>query len=139
MAQSEFVEIVRSLREAERAIPESDSALALFEARRAEILAEHGVSEEDLQAFLRSRRDDVEALQETWDTISERLRYVPGADTLPSDTLPADTLPSDTLATDSVPGDTMPTDPASSGTVRPRAVEADTVRAAAGSGSEPGR
>lgn len=77
LTEEEFIGIVVALREAERAVAQDDSAGALFEERKAEILARRGVTEGELRAFVTRRGADVAALQSVWDTIAERLRRRP--------------------------------------------------------------
>lgn len=74
----EFVEIVTALREAEREVVRKDSAEALYAERKAEILGRHDATEADLRAFLERHGEDPAKLQEVWDTISQRLKHVPG-------------------------------------------------------------
>lgn len=74
----EFVEIVTALREAEREVVRKDSAEALYAERKAEILGRHDATEADLRAFLERHGEDPVKLQEVWDTISQRLKHVPG-------------------------------------------------------------
>jgi hypothetical protein len=117
-----FTEVVESLREAERSLPDGDSAAALFAERRDEILARYEVTEEQLRAYVRARARDAEGLRELWDTLSERLRYVPGQDSLSEDTLPVD-APGDTLAADSLDSDTIPGDSAPGDSLRADTLE----------------
>jgi hypothetical protein len=117
-----FTEVVESLREAERSLPDGDSAAALFAERRDEILARYEVTEEQLRAYVRARSRDVEGLRELWDTLSARLRYVPGQDAPPEDTLPGD-APVDTPAVDTLGSDTIPGDDARGDALRPDTLE----------------
>ena len=75
-----FVEIIVELREAERAAVVEDSADVVFAARKEEILAERGVTEEDVRDFVRLHEGDFELMDALWDTIAQRLKYVPDAD-----------------------------------------------------------
>lgn len=77
VSRETFVEVVVALREAERSLPADSTAVERFAERRDSILARHGVSEGDLQAFVRAREEDLAGLQAVWDTINERLKYVP--------------------------------------------------------------
>jgi hypothetical protein len=61
-----FIETNVALRQIDRAAPEADSL-------RAEVLAEHGVTEEDLQAFVTARSDRPGELASVWDEIRQRL------------------------------------------------------------------
>jgi hypothetical protein len=61
-----FIETNVALRQIDRAAPEADSL-------RAEVLAEHGVTEEDLRAFVTARSDRPGELAAVWDEIRQRL------------------------------------------------------------------
>ena len=79
-----FTTVVVELRRAERDLMASDSPVEAFARRKAEILSEHGVTEEDLREYLRARSDPG-ALGQVWDTVNERLRSVPpGRDSTPA-------------------------------------------------------
>jgi hypothetical protein len=61
-----FIETNVALRQIDRAAPEADSL-------RAEVLAEHGVTEEDLRAFVIARSERPGELAAVWDEIRQRL------------------------------------------------------------------
>lgn len=75
-----FVDVIVALREAERAAVAEDSAHLVFQARKEEILAEHDVTEEDVRDFVRLHEGDFALMDRLWDTIAQRLKYVPEAD-----------------------------------------------------------
>lgn len=77
LTTSEFVEIVTALREAEREVSIEDSAGTLFAERKAEILERRGVTEAELRAFVVALGQDPVGLEQVWDTIAERLKYLP--------------------------------------------------------------
>lgn len=79
LSADEFVEVMVALREAERESLEvgEDSAGVEFRRRKEEILAEHGVAQEDLRQFVVAHSADFELMEIVWDTIAQRLRYVP--------------------------------------------------------------
>lgn len=77
-----FAEVVIALREAERGLAESDSAGTIFAERKAQILARYDTSEEELRTFLVDHGADLETLRQAWDSISERLKHVPAADSI---------------------------------------------------------
>ena len=57
--------------------------MALSDADRAEILARHGVTEEQLTGFARLHGKDVEFMREVWDEVEARMdaeRVLPGSD-----------------------------------------------------------
>jgi hypothetical protein len=81
LTPEEFISIVVELRRAERELEEADSAAERFEARRAEILAEHEATEEDVRNFAARRGGDLDLMNALWDTINQRLRYLPRPDT----------------------------------------------------------
>lgn len=76
LSSDRFLDIVVAIRRAERAVQYGDSAAVEFERLKAEILAEHDVTDEDLRDYL-ARHDDLESLTEIWDTLNERLKHVP--------------------------------------------------------------
>jgi predicted outer membrane protein len=76
LSTDRFADVVVAIREAELAAQYSDSAAAEFERRKAEILAEHDVTDAELRDYL-ARHDDVESLVEIWDTLNQRLKHVP--------------------------------------------------------------
>lgn len=80
LTTEDFVAIVVALREAERELVLEDSAVVLFAERKAEILSRHGTTEEELRAFLQEFGKDPDALQQSWDSIADRLKHVPPAD-----------------------------------------------------------
>lgn len=65
----EFADVYIELR---RAAVASDSA-AEFEARKAEILERHGLTDADLIGYVERRSDDLKGLAATWDTIYRRI------------------------------------------------------------------
>lgn len=75
-----FVDVIVALREAEREAVVEDSAHLVFQARKEEILAEHGVTEEDVRDFVRLHEGDFALMDRLWDTIAQRLKYVPEPD-----------------------------------------------------------
>lgn len=77
LTAAEFVEIVTALREAEREVALEDSARALFAERKAEILERRDVTEAELRAFVVALGQDPARLEQVWDTIAERLKYLP--------------------------------------------------------------
>jgi hypothetical protein len=78
LSPDDFMTVLVEIREAEREVEaDGDSAQSRFEARKAEILERHGTTEEELRGFVRRRGEDVEYLSELWDTLNQRLRYVP--------------------------------------------------------------
>ncbi|MFP4622787.1 MAG: hypothetical protein ACLFRX_01280 [Gemmatimonadota bacterium] len=77
LSREEFVEVVVALREAERDLPSDSTAPERFAEVKAEILAEHDVTEVELRAFLEGQDEDLARLQELWDTINRRLKFVP--------------------------------------------------------------
>lgn len=85
LTPDEFVEIIVAVREAEREVAQEDSAGQRFEERKQEILEHHGTNEAELQRFLAANRENIALLQTVWDTITERLRFVPAGD---ADVLP---------------------------------------------------
>lgn len=78
VTRSEFVEIVTALRQAERAVAQEESAESLYAERKSEILARYDVTESNLRAFVERLQEDPAELQAVWDTISQRLKHVPG-------------------------------------------------------------
>ncbi len=76
LTRERFVAVVVALRKAEIELQHADSPAAEFAVRRDRILAEHGVTEEDLREYVRAH-GEVDLLEETWDTILQRLKYVP--------------------------------------------------------------
>ena len=77
-----FIDVIVELREADRevradSLPE-DSAVAAFEARRDSILDHYGVTPDQLRRFAERGVADLERMTEIWDTISQRLKHVPG-------------------------------------------------------------
>lgn len=77
VTREQFVSAVVALREAEREAVELDTPEERFEERKSEILGEHGVTEDQLRAFLLAHEGDVRYLEAVWDTINERLKHVP--------------------------------------------------------------
>lgn len=73
LTRAEFIDVVSAVREAELAVEGSDSAQALFEARRDSILAAHGTTEAALRAFL-ERHSGLAYMEEVWDSIAQRLK-----------------------------------------------------------------
>lgn len=69
-----FIQVIVELREAERAVAESDSASELFQHRKEEILARHGTTEEEVRAYADAAATDLREFTETWEEISNRLR-----------------------------------------------------------------
>lgn len=83
LAPESFVAIMVALRHAEREAIVTDSARPEFERRKEAILAEHGATEEQLRDFVRLHQRDFALMNAIWDTIAQRLKYVPeplGAD-----------------------------------------------------------
>jgi hypothetical protein len=74
--REQFVRVVVELRQAEQ----QSRTAADFEARKAEVLERHGVSEEELLQFVGRHGGDVRAMLEIWDTVHARLAQ-PGEDT----------------------------------------------------------
>ena len=70
LSDTEFITVMTELR---RAAVEAGTDTAAFETRRDEILAEHGVTEADLNAFVQSPRRDLHELAAIWDSIGVRL------------------------------------------------------------------
>lgn len=62
-----------------RAADSAEDTLAAFR-RASEILAEHGFSHDDLDAFTTRHASDPEYLAEVWEEIEQRLRAPPGQD-----------------------------------------------------------
>jgi hypothetical protein len=77
LTTDEFIAVVVEIREAERKAELSDSAQALFEEQKREILDRHGTSEDELRRFLADRGEDIDFLRELWDTLNHRLRHIP--------------------------------------------------------------
>lgn len=75
MTPDRFVEIVSAIRTAERETAEEDSAAALFEERRREILDRYGADAAMLEEFIRHHAEDTELLRTVWDQINERLKH----------------------------------------------------------------
>lgn len=86
ISKETFIDVVVALRETERelrrdSLPE-DSAVALFEIRKAGILEEHRTNEDQVRAFVNRTYADLELQTEVWETISERLKYLPPGDSV---------------------------------------------------------
>ncbi len=75
LSSEQFIDVIVSLREAEREVADEDSAAALFEERKRVILERHGATEDQLRAFIVRHRGELPVLQAAWDTITERLKY----------------------------------------------------------------
>lgn len=76
----QFVEIIVALRTAEREVERTvppDSVQPAFARRKSEILARHGVTEEDVRAFVERHHARPGFMVEVWDTIAQRLRSQP--------------------------------------------------------------
>lgn len=78
--REQFVEVVTELRRAGTELSGRDSAAARYAERKREILSRHGVEEEELRQYLRSHQEDLGRIHEVWDTLGERLREAPPAD-----------------------------------------------------------
>lgn len=74
ITRDQFVDVIVQLRQANADDP------GVFEARKAEILGEAGVTDSMLLAYARIHGGDVAHMAEVWDTIARRLVR---ADTLP--------------------------------------------------------
>lgn len=77
LTPAEFVDIVVALREAEREMEPGDTAGPSFEDRKREILAAHDATEAEVRAFVERHASDYDLLTTAWDSITQRLRYVP--------------------------------------------------------------
>ncbi len=73
----EFVDIVVALRKAERGLQPADSTAPEFEERKQAVLAAHHATESDVRAFVDAHGGDFELMTAVWDSITQRLRYVP--------------------------------------------------------------
>lgn len=69
-----FADVIVELREAEREALKTDSAVAVYGRRKAEILERHGTTEEELRRFVEVSSRDLPLLDELWEDISLRLR-----------------------------------------------------------------
>jgi hypothetical protein len=67
--REQFVQVVVELRQAEQQARTAPD----FEERKAEILARHGVTEEELMQFAARHGSEVRVMLEIWDTIHARL------------------------------------------------------------------
>ena len=76
ITRDQFVDVIVQLRQADS---ETDDA-GVFDARKAEILGDAGVTDSMLLAYARVHGDDIALMAEVWDTIARRLVR---ADTLP--------------------------------------------------------
>ncbi|MGI9181266.1 MAG: hypothetical protein ACR2H9_12310 [Longimicrobiaceae bacterium] len=85
VAAERFIEVNVALRQIDAEAPEADSA-------RAAVLAEHGVTEEQMLAFVRARSDRPQELAQIWAEIQQRLEIA--ADTVQDEGIEEpDTLP----------------------------------------------
>jgi len=73
----EFVEVVVEIRQAERESLAADSAAAAFDRQKTQILARHGTTEDELREFVRVHSGDFGLMSAVWDSITQRLKYVP--------------------------------------------------------------
>jgi hypothetical protein len=71
--REEFITIVVELRRAQAEATSRDE----FEERKAGVLAEHGVSEDDVRAFVQRHGGDVRLMSEVWDSVQTRLQRPP--------------------------------------------------------------
>jgi hypothetical protein len=84
---AQFVDVIVALREADRQA-DPDSAAVEYERRRPEILAEHGVTEEQLREFVDRNQARIDRMAAVWDTISRRLRVGDVDEEPPADFFP---------------------------------------------------
>lgn len=66
----QFVETMVELR---RAALTAGTDTARFEALRRAVLEEHGVTEEELRAYVAARTDDLDHMATVWDSVAARL------------------------------------------------------------------
>jgi hypothetical protein len=69
LPQSRFIEVMVELRKAAQGVQDS----AAFATRRAQILADAGVTEAQLRAYLTTHIRDLDHLAATWESINVRL------------------------------------------------------------------
>lgn len=69
LPQSRFIEVMVELRKAAREVADS----AAFAARKQQILADKGVTEEQLRTFLTTHIRDLDHLAAVWESINVRL------------------------------------------------------------------
>jgi hypothetical protein len=69
LPQSRFIEVMVELRKAARGVQDT----AAFEARRQQVLADAGVTEEQLRAYLAQHMRDLDELAAVWESINVRL------------------------------------------------------------------
>ncbi len=87
LPRERFIEVNVALRQVEPEAPEADSA-------RAAVLSEHGVTAEQLLAFVQARSGRPQELAQIWAEIQERLDSLTVADTVPEEEAEeVDTLP----------------------------------------------
>ena len=69
LPQSRFIQVMVELRKAARGVPDS----AAFEARKQQVLADAGVTEAQLRAYLAAHVRDLDHLAAVWESINVRL------------------------------------------------------------------
>jgi hypothetical protein len=77
LSPMEFVDAVVAVRRAEQEAKYQDSAAVVFDSLKAAALAERGTTEEEIREFVRARSNDFDLMAEVWDSITQRLKYVP--------------------------------------------------------------
>lgn len=91
LTRDQFVDVIVALREAEREVVQeapADSLQPRFIQRREEILAEHGVTADDLREFVARHQGRPSVMAGVWERIAERLGATPSDSTehhLPTD------------------------------------------------------
>lgn len=84
LTRDQFVDVIVALREAEQELVQeapADSLQPRFIQRRDEILAEHGVTADDLRTFVRRHQERPSVMAEMWERIAERLGPTPSDST----------------------------------------------------------
>jgi hypothetical protein len=69
LPQSRFIDVMVELRKAARGVQDT----AVFAARRQQVLADAGVTEEQLRAYLTTHIRDLDHLAAVWESINVRL------------------------------------------------------------------
>lgn len=111
LTRETFADVIVELRTAEREALGTDSASAVYERRKAEILERHGTSEAELREFVQGSTRDLQELEDLWEEIADRLR---------EPLLPDSADPAPDTVTGPLP-DSLPTAPP------PRSQSADSV------------